>query len=176
MYRHLQMVWFTLQRKGDISYICRYARSLRRNDASAHQLSLRASARVPITCIARYASCSTYLTRICAGPDICMHVCMRARVCLHTYIHVQSQLHRQLSSAKDPLSDAGGPRFEFQTGRVTGKSIPSLWRDKHFAIEGLRPPGHHAGHSIQTKKDSSESQHEQQNLRTCAVVRLHAHT
>ena len=44
------------------------------------------------------------------------------------------------SSVDDRLSDAGGPRFESQTGRVTGKSIPSLWRDRHPAIKGLRPP------------------------------------
>ena len=46
---------------------------------------------------------------------------------------------------KGRLSDAGGLRFESQAGRVTGKSIPSLWRDKHPAIKGLRPPEHHAG-------------------------------
>ena len=32
------------------------------------------------------------------------------------------------------------------------KSTPSLWRDMHPAIKGLRPPEHHAGHSIRTKK------------------------
>ena len=46
---------------------------------------------------------------------------------------------------KGRLSDAGGPRFESQAGRVTGESAPSLWRDRHPAIKGLRPPGHHAG-------------------------------
>ena len=49
-------------------------------------------------------------------------------------------------------SDAGGLGFESQTGRVRGKSIPSLWRDKHPAIKGPRPPEHHAGHSIRTNK------------------------
>ena len=44
-----------------------------------------------------------------------------------------------------------------QTGRVTGKSVPSLWRDERPAIKGLRPPEHHAGHSIRTK-DPSDSQ------------------
>ena len=39
-----------------------------------------------------------------------------------------------------------------QTGRVTGKSVPSLWRDERPAIKGLRPPEHHAGHSIRIKK------------------------
>ena len=46
---------------------------------------------------------------------------------------------------KGQLSDAGGPMFESQAGRVTGKSIPSLWRDRHPAIKDLRPPEHHAG-------------------------------
>ena len=43
------------------------------------------------------------------------------------------------------ISDAGGLRFESQAGRVTGKSIPSLWREKHPAIKGPRPPEHPAG-------------------------------
>ena len=51
------------------------------------------------------------------------------------------------SVVKDRLSDAGGPRFEPQAGRVTGKPTPSLWRDKHPAIKGLRPPERHAGQS-----------------------------
>ena len=46
---------------------------------------------------------------------------------------------------KGRLSDAGGLRFESQAGQLTGKSTPSLWRDKHPAIKGLRPPEHHAG-------------------------------
>ena len=58
---------------------------------------------------------------------------------------------------KDPTSDAGGPRFESHAGRVTGKPTPSLWRDKHPAIKGLRPPEHHAGKFRQDQKDSSES-------------------
>ena len=58
------------------------------------------------------------------------------------------------SVAKDRLSDAGGPRFESQTGRVTDKSTPSLWRDEHPAIKGLQPPEHHAGHSIRTETNN----------------------
>ena len=58
---------------------------------------------------------------------------------------------------KDPISDAGGPRFESHAGRVTGKPTPSLWRDKHPAIKGLRPPEHHAGKFRQDQQDSSES-------------------
>ena len=54
--------------------------------------------------------------------------------------------------ASDRLSDAGGLGFESQTGLVMGKSIPSLWRDKHPAVKGLRPPEHHAGHSIRNKR------------------------
>ena len=61
---------------------------------------------------------------------------------------------------KDPISDAGGPRFESHAGRVTGKPTPSLWRDKHPAIKGLRPPEHHAGKFRQDQKDSSESKKE----------------
>ena len=53
--------------------------------------------------------------------------------------------------AQDRLSGAGGLLFESQTGRVTCKSTPSLWGDKHPAIKGLGPPEHHAGHSIRTK-------------------------
>ena len=54
--------------------------------------------------------------------------------------------------AKDRRSDAGGLGSESQTRQVTGKSIPSLWRDKHPGIKGLRPPEHHAGHSILIKR------------------------
>ena len=53
---------------------------------------------------------------------------------------------------KGRLSDAGGLRFESQAGWVTSKSIPSHWRDKHPAVKSLRPPEHHAGHSIRTAK------------------------
>ena len=53
---------------------------------------------------------------------------------------------------KDPILDAGGPRFESHAGRVTGKPTPSLWRDKHPAIKGLRPPEHHAGKFRQDQK------------------------
>ena len=35
-------------------------------------------------------------------------------------------------------SGAGGLGFEPQSGWVTGKSTPSLWRDRHPAINGLR--------------------------------------
>ena len=47
------------------------------------------------------------------------------------------------------------------TGRVTGKSIPSLWTDNRPAIKGLRPPEHHAGHSILIKRllQVKEKQH-----------------
>ena len=63
------------------------------------------------------------------------------------------------------LSDAGGLRFESQTGRVAGKSIPSLWREKHPAIKGLRPPEHHAGHFHPDQQDSSESRQTKHVLR-----------
>ena len=53
-------------------------------------------------------------------------------------------------------SDAGGLGFEFQTGRSTGKSTPSLWRDMHPAIKGLRPPEHHEGKSHPEHNETSE--------------------
>ena len=34
--------------------------------------------------------------------------------------------------------------------------LTSLRRDEHPAMKGLGPSEHHAGHSIQIKKDSSE--------------------
>ena len=61
------------------------------------------------------------------------------------------------SVGKGLLSDAGGPRFDSQTGWVWGRSAPSLWRDKHPAIKGLQPPEHHAGKFRQDQKDSSET-------------------
>ena len=73
-----------------------------------------------------------------------------------------------------------GLGFESQTGQVTGKSthapalrnhlitsqqlavrrtckrtanqFPSLWRDRHPAVKGLRPPERHAGHLLGTEK------------------------
>ena len=59
---------------------------------------------------------------------------------------------------EDRLSDAGGLRFESQAGRVTGKAIPSLWREKHPAIKGLRPPEHHAGKFHPDHKKTPASQ------------------
>jgi len=49
------------------------------------------------------------------------------------------------SLVKGRPSDAGGPRFESQTGWVTGRPTPSLGRGKHPGMKGLRPPEHHAG-------------------------------
>ena len=69
------------------------------------------------------------------------------------------------SVAKDRLSDAGGPRFESQTGRVTGEPTSSLLGDKRPAMEGIWSPEHHAGHSMRTKhtlpsqKHNSSSEH-----------------
>ena len=40
---------------------------------------------------------------------------------------------------KGRSSDAGGPRFEPQTGRVTSESTPSLWGDRHPAVKGTWP-------------------------------------
>ena len=62
------------------------------------------------------------------------------------------------SVAKDRLSDAGGPRFDSQTGPVTGKPIPSLWGDKHPAIKGLWPPEHHVGKFHPDHKKTPPSQ------------------
>ena len=47
--------------------------------------------------------------------------------------------------ATDRLSDAGGPGFEFQTGRVTGKHTPSHRRDGHPAV--LTSSGIRGSHS-----------------------------
>ena len=74
---------------------------------------------------------------------------------------------------KDRLSDAEGLGFESQTGRVTGRPTPSLWRDKHPAIEGLRPPEHHARHSIRTKKDFSESNELLYRVVLYCIILLH---
>ena len=59
---------------------------------------------------------------------------------------------------KGRLSDAGGPRFQPQTGQVKGKAIPSLWRDARRAIKGPRPPEHHAGQFHPDQKDSESRQ------------------
>ena len=67
---------------------------------------------------------------------------------------------------KDPISDAGGPRFESHAGRVTGKPTPSLWRDKHPAIKGLRPPEHHAGKFQQDQKETPPSPNKKIRLET----------
>ena len=72
---------------------------------------------------------------------------------LHACMHVSVLTSGTYSSVRRRVgSDAGGLGFESQTGRGMGKSIPSLWRDKHPAIKGLRPPEHLAGHSIRTRK------------------------
>ena len=42
-------------------------------------------------------------------------------------------------------------------GGLRVSQLQSLWRDKHPAIKGLRPPEHHAGKFRQDQKDSSES-------------------
>ena len=70
---------------------------------------------------------------------------------------------------EDRISDAGGPRFESQTGRVTGKPTTSLWRDKHPAIKGLRPPEHQAGkfRQDQTTPPSQKRNHNNHNNHSC---------
>ena len=96
---------------------------------------------------------------------------------LYTYIYIHT-LYTNVDPTVDApiaqlvkgrLSDAGGPRFESQTGRVTGKSIPSLWRDRHPATKGLRPPEHDSGHSIRTKKTPPNST----NMYVCMYVRMY---
>ena len=69
-----------------------------------------------------------------------------------SYVFVMCYSRSDSLASKDRLSDAGCPRFESQTRRVTGKSIPSFWRDRHPAIKGLRPPECHARHPIRTEK------------------------
>ena len=51
-----------------------------------------------------------------------------------------------------------------QTERVKGESTPNIRRDMHPAIKGLRPPEHHAGHSIRTKQISTESKQQILNI------------
>ena len=46
-----------------------------------------------------------------------------------------------------------------------GKAIPSLWRDRHPAITGLRPPEHHARQFHPDQKDSSESNRNKQTTK-----------
>ena len=46
-------------------------------------------------------------------------------------------------------------------GVLRVSQLQSLWRDKHPAIKGLRPPEHHAGKFRQDQKDSSESNKKQ---------------
>ena len=81
---------------------------------------------------------------------------MRLRAISHDNSHSNNiydfQSCTDSSVVRDPISDAGGPRFESHAGRVTGKPTPSLWRDKHPAIKGLRPPEHHAGKFRQDQK------------------------
>ena len=84
----------------------------------------------------------------------------------------------------DRLSDARGPRFEFLTVRIRGKSTPSLRRDKHPAIKGFRPPEHFAGHSIRTKKTPRRNKscavhlerHKCKRTYKCAHSRAHVHS
>ena len=69
------------------------------------------------------------------------------------------------SVAKDRLSDAGVLRFESHTGRMMGKSIPSLWRDNRPAINGLRPPEHHVGHYKMKQQNELLRVKQQMNLK-----------
>ena len=62
------------------------------------------------------------------------------------------------------------------TGRVTGKSTASLWRNKHPAMKGLWPPEHHAGHSIQTKKTPpSQTNRRVANSKACRFKSARSH-
>ena len=62
-------------------------------------------------------------------------------------------------------SDAGGLGFESRTPRVTGKSIPKPWRDKHPAVN----PVHRAGAFHPDRKDSLESQRANDKL-ACNIM------
>ena len=59
-----------------------------------------------------------------------------------------------------------------QAGRVTDKSIPSLWRDKHPAIKGLQPPDHHAGKFHPDHKKTPPSNKEKTSLEFCLLSNL----
>ena len=63
-------------------------------------------------------------------------------------------------------SDVRCGGLKFDTHRVDyGQTIPSLWREKPPAIEGLRAPEHLAGHSIRSKKTPPS---QRVNKTTCA--------
>ena len=80
----------------------------------------------------------------------------------------KDRLHLSGSVGRRVGSDAGGLRFESQTGRVRGKATPSLWRDSHLAIKGLQPPEHHAG---QFHPDIGRSLRVQNNKTQTAAAR-----
>ena len=58
-----------------------------------------------------------------------------ASVALQPAVGTENTTDTHSPVAKDRLSDAGGPGFESKTGRFTGKSVPSRWRDEHPAIK-----------------------------------------
>ena len=55
-------------------------------------------------------------------------------------------------------------------GGLRVSQLQSLWRDKHPAIKGLRPPEHHAGQFRQDQEDSSEPKATKQHTIKCTRV------
>lgn len=94
----------------------------------------------------------TCFSEIIVGEIIVKSPCVYICIYIHTYRQWVLRYARLKGSGGtySPVvrrigSDAGGLGFESQTGRVRGRSIPSLWRDRRPAIKGLRPSEHHAG-------------------------------
>ena len=68
----------------------------------------------------------------------------------NTSSHTSMRKAKQTHIAQ--LVRIGSERQEVRGSNARLGGIPSLWRDEHPAIEGLRPPGHRAGQSIRTNK------------------------
>ena len=82
-----------------------------------------------------------------------MHVLVQASIALFTSQDAAPPAEKPPTQCTADEEEEAGRKVdeEWIDGRVTGKSTASLWRDKHPAIKSLRPPEHHAGHSIRTK-------------------------
>ena len=113
-------------------------------------------------------SLSIYLS-VCLSIYLSIYLYVQC-VYIYIYIYIYSlQLVAPIAQLfKDRRSDAGGPSFECQAGRVTGKSTPGLWRNRHPAIKGLWPPEHHAGQFLPAKKDSADSKQTNTNNDICS--------
>ena len=105
----------------------------------------------------------------CVSTVPCRHMPL-----LVHFWHITSTINDSCTG-KGRLSDAGGLKFESQAGRVTGQSIPSLWRDKHPAIKGLRPPEHHAGKFLPGPNKTTPSQTHNRNNISCIYIYMYSY-